>query len=283
MIITESFNGSSWVTKTILLFGLVFSNSLCASGVGADIATTVSALNAASISKNLANPIANMVAVPIQYNYNRGIGLNSAGKVQSVTLQPVIPIGLSGGKNLILRPIITAETQNNVNGFSGSGVGNVQLETFYVPNLNSSLIWGVGPYLISPAGGSGQFGSTQTGAGISAVGLKQIGPWTAGLLAVQSWAVSGSKTYGTVNSFYYQPFVSYRTSDNWTYAVDTESTFNYDARRTSNQFVASVSKLIMAGDQPISLSVGPKYNVSAVPGGPQGWGARATVTLIFTK
>lgn len=268
------------IIATTLLF---FCSATHASGVGADIATTVSAVNAAGVAKNLANPIANMVAVPIQFNYNRGIGLNSAGKVQSATLQPVIPINLSGGDNIIVRPIVTAELQNNVNGFSGSGMGNIQLETFYAPKPTSSLIWGIGPYLIAPSGGSGQFGPTQTGGGISAVGLTQGGPWTAGLLLVQSWAISGSQTYGSVNSLFYQPFVSYRTADNWTYGIDTESSFNYDARRTSNQLTASVSKLIMAGDQPISLAIGPKYNVSSIPGGPQGWGARATVTFIFTK
>ena len=262
---------------------LVFTSHVYASGVGADIATTISAVKAAGVAKDLANPIANMVAVPIQYNYNRGIGLNSAGTIQTATFQPVVPINLSSGDNIIVRPIVTTEWQNNVNGFSGSGVGNVQLETFYAPKPTSSLIWGVGPYLIAPSGSSGQFGSSQTGGGISAVGLTQGGPWTLGLLMVQSWAIGGSKTYGTVNSLYYQPFISYRTMDNWTFGIDTESSFNYDARRTSNQFTASVSKLVMAGDQPISLAIGPKYNVSSVPGGPQGWGARATVTFIFAN
>ncbi|AGG34184.1 hypothetical protein D521_1618 [beta proteobacterium CB] len=43
---------------------LVFASQAYASGVGADIATTISAVKAAGVAKDLANPIANMVAVP---------------------------------------------------------------------------------------------------------------------------------------------------------------------------------------------------------------------------
>jgi hypothetical protein len=266
-----------------LFLSLALINPTFAAGIGADISTTLSAEKAAGIAKNLANPIANMIAVPIQYNYNRGVGFNSAGKVQSITFQPVMPFNLGGGDNFIVRPIVTAEWQNNVNGFTGSGIGNVQLETFYTPKPSSSLLWGIGPYLIAGSGSSGQFGSKQSGGGLSAVGLIQDDSWTAGLLLTQSWAIGGSKDAGTVNNFYYQPFVSYRTQSNWTFGLQTESTFNYDARRTSNQLSAPISKLVLVGDLPISLSAGPKYNASSVPGGPQGWGAVATVTFIFTK
>jgi hypothetical protein len=52
-------------------------------------------------------------------------------------------------------------------------MSNTQLETFYVPKSNSSWLWGVGPYLASPAGSSGRFGSNQTGAGASAIVLNR--------------------------------------------------------------------------------------------------------------
>lgn len=251
--------------------------------VGADIGAVIEAEEAVNVAKKLTNPVADLVAVPIQYNFNRGMGSNSAGSGQSVVIQPVYPVNLSGGDNFIIRPIVTAQWLNNVNGFTGAGMGNIQLETFYSPKPTSSFIWGVGPYLITPSGASGNFGPTQTGAGVTGVGLTQLGPWTLGLLLVQSWAVSGSPSSGTVNNFYYQPFGSYTTSSNWIFGLDTESTFNYDARRTANQINGSISKLVMTGNQPVSYSIGPRYSVSSIPGGPQGWGARATVTFIFSK
>jgi hypothetical protein len=260
---------------------LTFSNLLISSSFlyGAVVDTE----EAVSVAKKLTNPVADLVAVPIQYNFNRGMGSNDVGSGQSVVIEPVYPVNLPGGDNLIIRPIVTAQWLNNVNGFTGVGMGNIQVEMFYSPKPTSSLIWGVGPYLITPSGSSGNFGPTQTGAGVTGIGLTQVGPWTLGLLLVQSWAVSGSSSSGTVNNFYYQPFGSYTTSSNWIFGLDTESTFNYDARRTANQINGSISKLVMTGNQPVSYSIGPRYSVSSIPGGPQGWGARATITFIFSK
>lgn len=247
------------------------------------VAATLEIEETVGVAKKLTNPISDLVAFPIQYTFNRGLGSNSAGSVQLVTVQPVYPLSRDNGDNFLIRPIVTAQLQNNVNGFTGSGIGNIQIQTFYTPKPTSPFVWGVGPVLITPSGSSGIFGPTQTGAGGSAVGLTQLGPWTAGLLVVQTWAVAGSKNYGTLNNLFYQPFASYTTPSNWIYALDTQSTFNYDVRRTSNQINASITKLITIDNRPISLSIGPQYNVSAIPGGAQGWGARATVTFIFSK
>lgn len=268
----------------ILKLGLLISIGVKAAGMdGADIGAVVEAEEATSMAKKLSNPVADLIAVPIQYNFNRGMGADGAGRSQNLVIQPVYPVNMSNGDNFIIRPIVTAYSLNNVNGFSGAGMGNVQIETFYSPKPTSSFIWGVGPYLVTPSGSQGKYGSEQTGAGITGVGLTQIGPWTLGLLLVRSWAIGGDASYGTVNNFYYQPFASYTTSSNWTFGLDTESTFNYDVRKTSNQINGSVSKLVMFGDQAVSFSAGPRYSANAIPGGPQGWGARAGVTFIFSK
>jgi hypothetical protein len=62
-----------------------------------------------------------------------------------------------------------------------------------------------------------------------------------------------------------------------------EALYNYDTRRTSNPLYAGVSKLTVIDGLPFSFSAGPMYYVSNTPGGPSGWGARATVTLVVLK
>lgn len=235
------------------------------------------------IAKKLANPIANMVSVPFQWNWDQKTGKNGEGHDQTLLMQPVIPMGLSGGDTLIFRPIITAQMQSNVNGFSGTGMQGVQLETFYAPNTGSSLIYGVGPYLVSPAGASGHFGSQQTGGGVTGVVLDRQGGWTYGILAFNSWNLGGSAVSGTQNNLYWQPFLDYVTSDAWTFSINTQSVYNYDVHRTQNPVNAAISKLVVTNGLPISYSFAARYNVTSMPGGPQGWGARASITFVFSK
>jgi hypothetical protein len=240
------------------------------------------------IAKKLANPIANMISVPLQYEFSRGVGRNQGGSEQTLLFQPVMPFNLGGGDTFIVRPIVAGVREVSVQGasgqpFSGYGIASVTVESFYAPNTNSSWIWGVGPYAQSPSGNSGKFGSQQTGAGVTGVVLNRHGPWTYGLLGYQSWEVGGNPAFGTQNNLYGQPFLAYTNKEAWTFTTNMEALYNYDTRRTSNPLYAGVSKLAVIDRIPVSFSAGPMYYVSNTPGGPSGWGARATVTVVILK
>jgi hypothetical protein len=246
------------------------------------------AIDKVDIAKKLSNPIANMISVPLQYQFSRGVGATQGGSEQTLLFQPVMPFNLGGGDSFIVRPIVAGVRETNVQGatgqpYSGYGIASVTIESFYAPNTNSSWIWGVGPYFQSPSGNSGKFGSQQTAAGVTAVVLNRAGPWTYGLLGYQSWEVGGNPAFGTQNNLYGQPFLAYTTKDAWTFSTNMEAQYNYDMRRTSNPLYAGASKLAVIGGVPFSFSAGPIYYVSNTPGGPSGWGARATATVVILK
>ena len=56
---------------------------------------------AAELAKKLANPIASLISVPLQYNYDEYGGANDGASVDRLNIQPVIPISISEDWNLI--------------------------------------------------------------------------------------------------------------------------------------------------------------------------------------
>lgn len=264
---------SAWLILAGLSLGITGFNALAQSAPG----------STSDLASKLTNPVADLISVPFQYNYDTNIGLDKKGTANTLVVQPVIPIKLNSNWNYIVRPIVTLEAANNINGFSGTGAGPVLLETFFSPRSSGEFIWGVGPVISTPSLSGNNFGTAQTGIGLSGVGLIMKAPWTVGLLTYNTWSAGGDATYGTANNLFYQPFVSYVTKNAWTYSLNTQSTFNWDARRAQNPMNATVSKLVKFGETPVSLSVGARYYLSSVPGGASGWGARASITFMFPK
>lgn len=266
---------------------LITSGALCLLMASASFAQTNSAStgnnDSSELAKKLTNPVASLISVPFQYNYDANIGLDKKGTINSLVVQPVIPLKLNSDWNYILRPVMTFESANNVNGYSGTGAGPVVVESFFSPKASGGLIWGVGPVISTPSLSGSNFGTSQTGVGVSAVGLIMKSPWTAGVLTYNTWSAGGSAMNGTANNLFYQPFISYVTPSAWTYSLNTQSTFNWDTRRAQNPMNFTVSKLVKFGETPVSLSVGARYYLSSVPGGPSGWGARASMTFIFPE
>lgn len=59
----------------------------------------------ADLAQKLSNPVADLISVPIQSNYDFGIGPGD-GTRWTTNIQPVIPIGLNEDWNLISRTIL---------------------------------------------------------------------------------------------------------------------------------------------------------------------------------
>jgi hypothetical protein len=236
------------------------------------------------LAKKLANPVAAMISVPLQFNYNDEFGPQD-GHQSYLNIQPVVPFSLSEHWNLIVRTIVPVIDQDDVVPGTGSqfGLGDTTQSLFLSPKQPGpfGLIWGVGPAFLWPTATEDELGTGKWGVGPTAVVLKQPGPWTVGLLANHIWSYAGDEDRSDVNSTFLQPFVNYTTKKATTYILNSESTYNWESEQWSVPINAVVQQLFKIGDQRVQLGAGVRYWVEAPESGPEGWGARVVLTFLF--
>ena len=104
----------------------------------------------------------------------------------------------------------------------------------------------------------------------------QMFPW-------RSPGFAGDDARADVNATFLQPFVSYTTSDAWTFSALLESTYDWESSEWAVPIIGSVSKLVRIGDQNVSFVAGVKYWAESSTGGPEGFVLRLGFTLLFPK
>ena len=262
----------------------------------------------AELAKKLNNPVAALISVPIQYNYDDGLGPREEGEKQVLVVQPVVPIKLNADWNLISRTIVPLIDQQDIvrNGLlDEKGVGDITQSLFFSPMAPtaSGWIWGAGPVLLLPTASEDLLGSDKWGLGPTAVALKQTNGWTVGLLANHIWSVAGdgrdydfqnlpplfssvlgiASTTDDISATFLQPFLSYTTKTFTTFSLNTESTYDWKGDQWTVPVNLMVSQMLRVAGQPLSVQVGARYWADAPEFGPDGWGFRFALTLLFPK
>ncbi|WP_233710177.1 transporter [Pseudomaricurvus albidus] len=251
------------------------------------LATDLLAADSEALAKQLANPVASLVSVPFQLNYDHNLGPDDEGERYTLNIQPVVPFSVGDDWNLISRTILPVMYQDDVvpNEGSQSGIGDVVQSVFLSPKEPTSggWIWGVGPVFLLPTASDELLGTEQWGAGPTAVMLQQHGPWTNGVLVNHIWSYAGDNDRADVNSTFFQPFITYTTKQAVTFSFNTETTYDWEADEASIPVNFVASKVMKFGDQTVSLGAGLRYWVDTPDNGPEGFGVRLIMTFLFPK
>jgi len=243
--------------------------------------------NATELAKKTQNPVADLISVPFQNNFNFGAG-SKQEMVWIMNVQPVIPIKITEDWNLITRTIVPIIDQPSL--FPGTdsafGLGDINPSLFLSPAKPGKFIWGIGPTMTFPTASDSHLGSGRWSAGPTAVGLFMDGAWVVGALVNQQWDFAGWSDKD-VNQLLIQPFLNYNLSDGWYLSSAPIITANFSAPSGNHWTLpvgGGVGKLWRVGKVglPVNTQIVPFYNAIRPDFGPD-WQLRFQVQFLFPK
>ena len=188
---------------------ILIAGALATSGLATQ---AVAQEDAAELAKKLSNPVAALISVPLQLNYDDKIGSAESGRKWLLNIQPVVPIELNQDWNIISRTILPVMSQKDIVPGAGSqsGIGDTVQSVFFSPKAPtaSGLIWAAGPVFLLPTGSDDKLSGKKWGAGPTAAALKQENGWTYGALFDHIWSFAGDDILGAVGLFATAPGIS---------------------------------------------------------------------------
>jgi len=233
------------------------------------------------LSKAAANPLADLISLPFQNNLNMNYGPYNRN-VNVLNIQPVIP--LFNGKFITrtIMPIVSIPDFSKESGNETWGLADMVLTGFYVPE-SKGLMWGIGPVIELPTGGSKR-GSQKWSAGPSLVVMAQPGDWTLGVLINNAWSFAGNSDREDVNHMLLNAFVVRQLGGGWYVNSAPIVTADWTADSDDRWIVplgGGGGKVIMLGGKlPLNLQTQLYYNAVRPDFGPE-WQWRAQAQLLL--
>ena len=236
------------------------------------------------LAKTVQNPLASLISLPFQVNYNLGVG-ESDRTFFNLNVQPVVPYNF-GDWNVITRTIIPINSLPVGETDSVFGVGDANFTPYFSPASDGALTWGVGPSLTIPSASNPEaLGGGKLSLGPSGVLFLGVGKWTMGAVASNSWSIAGDSDRQSVNFFFAQWFLNYNIGNGW--AVGTAPVVTGDWKASSGDqwtvpWGLQVSKVTHFGSQPVSMLFGYYKNSTHPEGGPDGQ-VRFQLNLLYPQ
>jgi hypothetical protein len=233
------------------------------------------------LTKQTQNPVAELISVPFQNNFNFGVG--PGDDLQYVlNIQPVWPLKISEDWNLITRTILPVVYQPELGPGVGDefGLGDTTFTGFLSPRKPGKIIWGAGPAVLLPTSTDDSLGIGKWGAGPAAVVLTMEGRWVYGALVNNVWGFEGD-----YNVMTFQPFVNYNLPSKWYICSGPVITADWEADDDDRWTVpigGGMGKVFRFGRIPANCQAQIFYNIETPDGGAE-WQLRIQFQLLFPK
>ena len=244
------------------------------------------AQESSDIAKQAQNPIANLISVPFENDFNPQTGVN---KDNSYVLQmkPVVPVRLSNDWILITRTIIPViQVPDLAPGVNGTtGLGDVQESLFLSPAKAGPVIWGAGPAISFPTATQSILGTKKLSIGPNVVVLRSQGHWLFGSLVQNLFSVAGPSSRPDVSQMLLQPFVNYNLRHGWYLTSSPIITANWEAKPDQRWTVpvgGGFGRIIRVGKQPVNVYT-QFFGNAKRPDGTTSWSVRFDMQFLFPK
>ncbi len=246
------------------------------------VAGVANGQDSADLAKTVQNPLASLVTLPFQANYNADYG-PSDRTLFNLNVQPVIPF--TGEKwNVISRTIIPINSVPVGETESEFGLGDATLSLFWSPAKPAKLTWGLGPIIGLPTASNPEvLGSEKLSLGPTGVVFYGIGSWTMGTVVSNLWSVAGDSDRADINMLTAQYFLNFNFGNGWALGTAPIITANWEAESGEEWTVPwglQISKLTHFGSRPANLLIG-YYQNSEHPEGAAESQVRVQVNLLF--
>lgn len=257
--------------------------------------------SADDLAKKSQNPLANMIALPLQNNTNFGAGPEGETTTNDLNVQPVYPVGLPN-VTLINRVILPISYQGEfvpdrpVNPppsvvppeqlGTKSGLGDTTYTAWFAPAGAGSVTVGAGPVFLFPTATEDRLGSGKFSLGPSAVVFAVAGKWTLGALAQNTWSVAGDADRQDVNFFFSQYFINYNFGGGWYFSSAPIITANWEADSDNTWTVpvgGGLGRIFRIGSQPINATLQSFYNVVEPDDFGPKWSIRFQLQFLFPR
>jgi hypothetical protein len=244
------------------------------------------AQESSNIAKQAQNPIARLISVPFENDFNPQTGIDKEDSYV-LEMKPVVPFTLSKDWNLITRTIVPViQVPDLAPGVNGTtGLGDVSLSLFLSPAKAGPIIWGAGPIVSFPTATQDILGTKKLSVGPTVVALRSQGHWLYGTLVYNLFSVAGPSARKDVNQMLMQPFVNYNLRHGWYLTSSPIITADWEKQRAERWVVpvgGGVGKIVHFEKLPVNIYT-QFFRNAEYPDDTTHWSARFQMQFLFPK
>ncbi len=231
------------------------------------------------------DPMANMISMPFQFNYDYGSGPDEDGNQLTVNVQPIIPISINEDFLVLSRTVLPIKyLDSSAMWGEGTTVGlGDTVQSFYFGPKEGSVKWGVGPAIMLPTATEPALSAADDrwSAGPAGIFVYQPGTWTFAAIGYQVWSFAGPTNSGDVNFLFFQPVVM-KSFGLFSAGFNSEIQRDWQHHETIIPINFMFSKLVRFGKLPINVAAGARWYVEK-PDYYSKWGARLALTFLLPE